>query len=219
MLLSVNMFVSLDGVVQGPGTPEEDRSGGFERGGWLVPFSSAEMDEVVEGWFREAGAFLFGRTSFALLGGYWPNVTDPGSLVASKLNALPKYVISSRLASDDVDWHPTTVLSGDVLDEVRRLKEAPGRELQVHGSWKLVQALHEAGLVDVYRMLLFPVVVGKGKRLFPEGAMPAAFAGVEGASRVLSHGVVSLALTPLRFGTIAAGSFVVESGRSAASHG
>jgi dihydrofolate reductase len=214
VLLSVNIFVSLDGVVQGPGAPDEDRSGGFERGGWLVPFSSAQTDEVVTGWFREASAFLFGRTSFGLLQGYWPNVTDPQSVIASQLNSLPKYVISSTLPAAEADWPPTTVLSGDAVDEVRRLKELPGRELQVHGSWKLVQTLHEAGLVDVYRMLLYPVVVGTGKRLFPEGAMAATFAVAQGASRVLPGGVTCLTLTPRNLGTVSAGSYVVEEGRS-----
>ncbi|MGI8330346.1 dihydrofolate reductase family protein [Actinomadura scrupuli] len=215
MLLSVNIFVSLDGVVQGPGAPDEDRSGGFDRGGWLVPFSSAQTDEVVAGWFREADAFLFGRTSFGMLRGYWPNVTDPESVIASQLNSLPKYVTSSTLSDAEAGWHPTTVLRGDAADEVRRLKELPGRELQVHGSWKLVQTLHEAGLVDVYRMLLYPVVVGTGKRLFPEGAMGATFTVAQDASRVLPGGVVSLTLTPRSLGTVATGSYVVEEGRSA----
>ena len=214
MLLSVNIFVTLDGVVQGPGAPDEDRSGGFDRGGWLVPFSSAQTDDVVSGWFREAGAFLFGRTSFGLLSGYWPSVTDPDSIIAAQLNSLPKYVISSTLSDAEAGWHPTTVLSGDATDEVRRLKELPGRELQVHGSRQLVQALHEAGLVDVYRMLVYPVVVGTGKRLFPEGAMPAAFEVAPEDSRVLPGGVVSLTLTPRTFGTITAGAYVVEEGRA-----
>lgn len=215
MLLSVNVFVSFDGVVQGPGAPDEDRSGGFARGGWLVPFSSAQTDEVVTGWFREAGAFLFGRTTFGLLHGYWPHVTDPGNLIASQLNALPKYVVSSTLTDAEADWNPTTVLRGAAVDEVRRIKELPGRELQVHGSWKLVQALHQAGLVDVYRVLQFPVVVGEGKRLFPEGATSATFDVAPDVSRVLPGGVVALTLTPRSLGTVAAGSYVVEDGRSA----
>lgn len=107
------------------------------------------------------------------------------------------------------------MLRGDAVGEVRRLKELPGRELQVHGSWKLVQALHEAGLVDVYRMLLYPVVVGTGKRLFPEGAMGGTFEVVQDASRVLPGGVVSLTLTPRSLGTVVTGSYVVEEGRSA----
>ncbi|MFI0898420.1 dihydrofolate reductase family protein [Streptomyces sp. NPDC020983] len=216
MLLSVNAFVSLDGVMQAPGAPDEDRSGGFDRGGWLVPLASAPTDEVVEGWFREAGAFLFGRTSFGLLGGYWPKVTEPEDLIAAKLNTLPKYVVSSTLTDEEADWSPTTVLRGDLVDEVRRLKELPGKELQVHGSWKLVQTLHRAGLVDVYRLLQYPVVVGKGKRLFPDGSTPATFTTAEERSRVLPGGVVSLTLTPASLGAISAGTYTVDEGRSAA---
>ncbi len=106
---------------------------------------SAHTNEVVESWFREADAFLFGRASFNLLGGYWPKVTEPDDLIATKLNTLPKYVVSSTLTDEEADWSPTTVLRGELVDEVRRLKELPGRELQVHGSWKLVQTLHQAG--------------------------------------------------------------------------
>lgn len=215
MLLSVNTFVSLDGVMQGPGAPDEDRSGGFDRGGWLVPHASAHTNEVVESWFRVADAFLFGRTSFGLLGGYWPKVTEPDDLIATTLNTLPKYVVSSTLTDEEADWSPTTVLRGDLVDEVRRLKELPGRELQVHGSWKLVQALHRAGLVDVYRLLQFPVVVGTGKRLFPDGSTSATFATVDESSRVLPGGVVSLTLHPTGLGAIAAGAYTVDEGRSA----
>lgn len=214
MLLSVNVFVSLDGVMQGPGAPDEDRSGGFDRGGWLVPHASAHTNEVVESWFRAAGAFLFGRTSFELLGGYWPKVTEPDNLIATKLNTLPKYVVSSTLSDEEADWSPTTVLRGELVDEVRRLKELPGKELQVHGSWKLVQTLHQAGLVDVYRLLQFPVVVGTGKRLFPDGSMPATFAVVDEGSRVLPGGVVSLTLEPASLGAISAGEYAVDEGRS-----
>lgn len=127
MLLSVNVFVSLDGVMQGPGAPDEDRSGGFDRGGWLVPHASAHTNEVVEGWFREADAFLFGRTSYGLLGGYWPKVTAPGNLIAAKLNTLPKYVVSRTLTDGEADWSPTTVLRTGIVDDVRRLKGLPAR--------------------------------------------------------------------------------------------
>ncbi|MFC5926642.1 dihydrofolate reductase family protein [Micromonospora vulcania] len=214
MLLSVNIFVSLDGVMQGPGTPDEDRSGGFDRGGWLVPHASTHTNEVVESWFRQADAFLFGRTSFGLLGGYWPKVTEPDNLIATKLNTLRKYVVSSTLTDDEADWSPTTVLRGDLADEVRRLKELPGEELQVHGSWKLVQTLHQAGLVDVYRLLQYPVIVGTGKRLFLDGSTPAMFAPVDESMRVLPGGVVSLTLKPTSLGTISAGTYTVDEGRS-----
>ncbi|MFB9476640.1 dihydrofolate reductase family protein [Nonomuraea salmonea] len=215
MLLSVNTFISLDGVMQGPGAPDEDRSDGFDRGGWLVPHASAHTNEVVESWFRAAGAFLFGRTSFDLLGGYWPKVTEPDDLIATKLNTLPKYVVSSTLTDQEAGWSPTTVLRGELVDEVRRLKELPGMELQVHGSWKLVQTLHQAGLVDLYRLLQYPVVVGTGKHLFPGGSTPATFTTVDEKSRVLPGGVVSLTLKPASLGAITAGAYTVDEGRSA----
>ncbi|MFF5296442.1 dihydrofolate reductase family protein [Paractinoplanes globisporus] len=213
MLLSVHTFVSLDGVMQGPGNPDEDRSGGFDRGGWLVPHASAHTNEVVQGWFRAAGAFLFGRTSYHMLGGYWSKVTQPDDLIATKLNTLPKYVVSTTLTGEAAAWNPTTVLRGDPIDEVRRLKELPGDELQVHGSWQLVQTLHQAGLVDVYRLLQFPVVVGMGKRLFPEGSIPTTFATAD-SSRVLPGGIVSLTLRPASLGAISAGAYTVDEGRS-----
>ncbi|MGC4768415.1 dihydrofolate reductase family protein [Micromonospora sp. DT44] len=214
MLLSVNVFVSLDGVMQGPGAPDEDRSDGFDRGGWLVPHMSAHTNEVIEGWFRAADAFLFGRTSYGLLGGYWPKVTAPDDLIATKLNTLPKYVVSETLPDEEANWSPTTVLRTDIVDAVRRLKERPGGELQVHGSWQLVQTLHEAGLVDIYRLLQYPVVVGGGKRLFPDGSTPATFAASEDSIRVLPGGVVSLTLTPATLGVLSTGAYTVDQGRS-----
>ena len=216
MLLSVNVFVSLDGIMQSPGAPGEDPSNGFDRGGWLVPHASEHTNRVVEGWFREADAFLFGRTSYGLLGGYWPSVTAPDDLIATKLNTLPKYVVSTTLTDDEADWSPTTVLRGDFVEEVRRLKELPGGELQVHGSWQLVQALHRAELVDRYRLLQYPVVVGTGKRLFSVGSTPVAMEVAEGGARVLPNGVVSLTLTPAVFGMLSTGSYTVERGRSTA---
>jgi dihydrofolate reductase len=216
VLLSVNVFVSLDGIMQAPGAPDEDRSNGFGRGGWLVPYASGHTNEVVEGWFREADAFLFGRTSYGLLGGYWPKVTAPDDVIATKLNTLPKYVVSTTLTDEEADWSPTTVLRGDFVAAVRRLKELPGREVQVHGSWQLVQALHQAELVDRYRLLQYPVVVGTGKRLFSDGATSAALEVAEGDTRVLPNGVVSLALNPSTFGMLSAGSYAVEGGRSTA---
>ncbi|GAB3935902.1 dihydrofolate reductase family protein [Micromonospora vulcania] len=178
---------------------------------------SARLDAHQRGrrsWFRQADAFLFGRTSFGLLGGYWPKVTEPDNLIATKLNTLRKYVVSSTLTDDEADWSPTTVLRGDLADEVRRLKELPGEELQVHGSWKLVQTLHQAGLVDVYRLLQYPVIVGTGKRLFLDGSTPAMFAPVDESMRVLPGGVVSLTLKPTSLGTISAGTYTVDEGRS-----
>jgi dihydrofolate reductase len=214
MELSVHTFVSLDGVMQGPGGPEEDPSNGFERGGWLVPHSDAGQLQPVEGWFRRADALLLGRTTFEMMRTYWSQVTDPDNLVATVLNTWRKYVVSTTLSDADAAWGNTTVLRGDVVEQVRRLKEQPGRELQVHGSWRLARTLHDAGLVDTYRLIQFPVVVGAGKRLFAD-AIPATYRMTE--SEVLSGGAgaVSLTLRQAELGTIGTGAFVVREGREA----
>lgn len=166
MKLTVTTFLSVDGVVQGPGGPEEDRSGGFERGGWLVPYADEDMGRQVVTWFAEADAFLLGRSTYQIFAAHWPRVTDPDDPVASALNTLPKHVVSSTLSA--VQWNNSTLLSGDLAEKVAELKRRPGRELQVHGSPTLVRALLEQDLVDELRLIVFPVVVGAGRRLFPE---------------------------------------------------
>lgn len=195
MQLTVHTFVTLDGVMQGPGAAEEDSSGSFDRGGWLVPYADEGMGDIVEGWFAKADAILLGRTTFELMKGFWPQVTDPDNLVATKLNHLPKFVASDSL--QEPGWGDTTVLSGDVLTQVARLKGRPGSEIQVHGSCALVHALHDARLIDEYRLLRFPVVVGQGKKLFRDDAVPSGFVQVE--SRSTSGGLVYSALTPTPF--------------------
>ena len=209
MRLTVNTFLTIDGVMQGPGGVQEDTSGGFDRGGWLVPFSDPDMGEIVGGWFGQADAILLGRNTFQMMKTYWSQVTDPDNIVSAKLNGQPKYVVSATLA--DPDWGNTTVLSGDIVKEVSQLKDQPGGELQVHGSAMLARSLHEAGLVDDFRLLVFPVYVGKGKRLFSEGAAPSGFTLVD--SRTTSTGAVYSALTPAPFH---AGSVQVVDGKESA---
>jgi dihydrofolate reductase len=193
MKLVLHEFLTLDGVMQGPGHIEEDRSGGFDRGGWIVPFAADEgYGAVVEGWFGRAEAFLLGRTTYEMMYSYWSQVTDPDSGVATALNHLPKHVVSSTL--EDPKWNTATVLTGDLVQAVAGLKARDGGELQVHGSWRLARSLHEAGLFDEYRLLIVPVCVGAGKRLFPDNGPSTGFTVVE--SRSLDSGAVYLALRP-----------------------
>ena len=173
MKLTVHTFVTLDGVMQGPGGPDEDRSGGFDHGGWLMPFADEDFNAIVSGWFSQTEAFLLGRTTYDLFSSFWPNVTDPSDEVATKLNSLPKYVVSTTLT--DPAWGNTSVISGDLVGQVEALKARTGGELQVHGSCGLIQTLQSAGLVDEYRLLVAPVLVGSGKHLFAEGVRPSSF--------------------------------------------
>jgi len=192
MRLTLHTFLTLDGVMQAPGGPEEDPSSGFTHGGWAFPFDDEDFGAAIAGWFDGAGAFLLGRHTYEIFSGYWPKITDPANPVAAKLNALPKYVASATLTS--ADWAGTTVLRGDVLTGVARLKEQPGGELQVHGSGALAHALIDADLIDEYRLLFFPVHLGSGKKLFRDGAKAAALRLL--TSSVTSKGVVIATYEP-----------------------
>ncbi|MBI1377805.1 MAG: dihydrofolate reductase [Frankiales bacterium] len=211
MRITVHAFLTLDGVVQGPGAPDEDPSGGFTAGGWLVPYADDDMGEIVDGWFHGTDALLYGRTTYQIMAAFWPQVTDPDNLVARVLNEGTKYVVTSTLA--DADWGPTTILRS--LDDVRRLREQDGGELQVHGSAGLAASLHAAGLVDEYRLITFPVTVGAGKRLFPVDAPPRGFELL--ATRTTSTGAVYTALRPTAYA--GAGSFGVVDGRETIDRG
>ena len=172
MRLIVMQFLSLDGVSQGPGAPDEDTSDGFTGGGWFVPYLDEHFERIAADWTGRADAFLFGRRTYESFAVAWPKVTDPADTIAAALNGLPKYV-ATRTGADPV-WGPATVLTGDLAARVAELKRAPGRELQVHGSTRLARSLFAAGLVDEVRLAVAPVVVGAGRRLFPDGAAPLA---------------------------------------------
>jgi dihydrofolate reductase len=204
MRLTLHTFLTLDGVMQAPGAPEEDTGGYFEHGGWAFPYDDQDFGETMAGWFAHASAFLLGRKTYEIFSGHWPKVTDPGDPIASRLNALPKYVASATLTS--VDWHNSTLLGGDVATEVAKLKERPGGELQVHGSGALAQTLIEHDLIDEYRLLCFPVHLGRGKKLFTEGVRPAALRLT--GSKVTSTGVIVASYVP--DGPVRTGSFALD---------
>jgi dihydrofolate reductase len=171
--LSLTQFVTLDGVYQAPGGPDEDPGGGFEHGGWSVPYGDEDFGAFMDEVFARPAAFLLGRRTYEIFAGYWPKQTDPADPVASKLNALPKYVASTTLTS--ADWSGTTVLGGDLVKEVAALKERTDGEVQMHGSGRLAQSLMAHDLIDTVHLLVFPVVLGTGMRLFTDGARPTAF--------------------------------------------
>ena len=171
MKLTATTFITLDGVMQGAGGEDEDRSNGFELGGWVVPFADEDFGQIITDIFRRADEILLGRTTYNDMYAYWSQVTDTEDDVAVALNTLPKHVATTR--SDPLTWENSHPLKGDAIASVRELKERPGRELQVHGSHGLVQTLLTAGVIDEFNVWVFPVVLGKGKRLFGEGTVPA----------------------------------------------
>lgn len=204
MKLAVTMFVSMDGIQQGPGGPGEDDSNGFDLGGWLVPYADQDMGETMCEWFTDADAFLLGRKTYEIMAAHWPLITDPNDPVGAALNTLPKYVPSGTVR--ELDWHNSHLIDGDLVAAVTELKAQPGRTLQVHGSGRLVQSLLRAGLVDELRLITFPVVLGKGQRLFETGAIPAAWQLTE----VRATGAGAIVQTYENAGAPAIGTIVVD---------
>ena len=186
MKLTTTTQVSVDGVVQGNGGPDENRSGGFERGGWARPLLDSEAMAFVDQVYQRADAFLLGRRTYELFAGYWGVREDLGNPIVGALNTKPKYVASNTLT--DPKWSDTTVVSGDVAAAViGELKAKPGGELQVHGSGTLVRWLLDNQLVDEITLLVCPVVVGQGTRLFPDNGRDMALDLVE--SRAFPKGI------------------------------
>jgi dihydrofolate reductase len=172
--------------MQGIGSPDEDRSGGFTRGGWATPLFDKETATFVNQVYQRADAFLFGRRTYEIFAGSWGAMADPGdNPIAVALNTRPKYVASTTLT--DLRWADTTVLSSEVAAAVGELRAKPGRELQVHGSGTLIRWLLDNDLVDEINLLTFPVVVGQGTRLFPDTGPDRALELVE--SRATPRGV------------------------------
>jgi dihydrofolate reductase len=161
----VNEFMSLDGVVQAPGGVDEDTSGGFEHGGWhLRYFDDLSQKRVLES-IVEAGGLLLGRRTYEIFAGYWPTAPEEEQVIAEPLNTKPKYVASTTL-SDPLEWQNSMVLRGDVAEAVAALKQEDGADLHVIGSTQLVQTLIDDELVDEFRLMIDPVVLGGGKRIF-----------------------------------------------------
>ena len=186
MKLTTNTNVSVDGVMQGLGGPEEDRSGGFERGGWVTPLFDNETMTFLNQVYQRADAFLFGRRTYEIFAGSWGAVEDPGiNPIAGALNTRPKYVASTTLT--EPRWANTTVLSRDVVAAVGELKAERGGELQVHGSGSLTRWLLDNQLVDELTLLICPMVVGQGTRLFLDTGQDRALELVE--SRATPSGV------------------------------
>jgi dihydrofolate reductase len=195
--LAVQAFVTLDGVMQAPGGPEEDPSGGFTAGGWSVPY----WDDVIEQSMGEAMGrpfdLVLGRKTYEIFAAYWPQAGDEGA----ELNDATKHVASTTLT--ELEWANSQLIEGDVAEGVASLKAADGPELQVHGSANLIQTLLANDLVDEVRVLIYPVVVGPGKRLFGDGTIPRAFELT--ASKVSPSGVILA--TFRRAGEVEVGTF------------
>lgn len=202
--LVVGTFLTLDGVMQAPGGPEEDRDGGFEHGGWSVKYWDEMMGQLIVEQMLQADVLLLGRRTYEIFAAHWPRVTDKDDPVASKLNSVRKYVASRTL--DKAEWNNSSLISSDVPAGVARLKEQASGEIQVPGSSKLIQTLLKHDLVDEFRLWIFPVMVGPGKRLFGDGAIP-------GALRLLDTKVSSTGVVIQRYeraGKLEYGSFEVD---------
>ncbi len=194
--LIVLEHISLDGVIQAPGGPEEDRSGGFAYGGWTAPYSDPVLGTILRRQMNLPFDLLLGRKTYEIWAPYWPHHADvwPG------VNAATKYVASNTMTS--AKWQPSVILSGDVAGKVAKIKKEQGPDLNVWGSGNLMQTLIKHDLVDAFWLMIYPVTLGAGKRLFADGTIPAAFKVTE--SKVGSNGVIMVNYE--RAGAITAGS-------------
>jgi dihydrofolate reductase len=197
--LIVTTFLTLDGVMQAPGGPEEDDSGGFTSGGWSVNYWDDRMGELMGEWMSVPFDLLLGRRTYEIFAGYWPNAPEEAG--AKPLNDATKYVASR--SRPNLAWEPSVLIEGDAAEGIAKLKTEDGPELQVHGSGNLIQTLLRHNLADEYRLWIFPVTVGSGKRLFADGTIPAALKLVD--STISTTGVVIGTYEPA--GELVTGSF------------
>lgn len=198
--LVTSTFLTLDGIMQAPGGPGEDDSGGFQWGGWSVNYWDDMMDQAMGEIMGKPYELLLGRKTYEIFAAYWPNAKDePG---ANELNNARKYVVSRTL--ERVDWNNSTLIRGDAVEEITRLKGLDGPELQVHGSSNLIQTLLKHNLIDEMHLLIYPVVIGAGKRFFGEGAHPSGLKLID--SKTSARGVIITTYEPgseLKTGTFA----------------
>src|SRR5215212_6350084 len=198
--LILNAFLTLDGVMQAPGGPEEDPSAGFEHGGWSVGYWDEQMERAMGELMSKPFDLVLGRRTYEIFAAFWPQSDDPG---AEPLNRATKHVASTTLK--ELEWENSKLIEGGVPERVRALKEQDGPELQVHGSANLIQTLLEHGLIDEFRLWIFPLVLGNGKRLFDGGTVPA---GLElTSSQVSSTGAImatSRSGAEIKYGSFAA---------------
>jgi dihydrofolate reductase len=211
--LIVSEFVTLDGVMQAPGDPNEDRDGGFDQGGWQLSYFDDIFGNVLTEAFEQTGGMLLGRKTYEIFARHWPKqpADDP---FAGTMNGLQKYVVSTTLR-EPLEWENSTLIKDDVAREIAKLKEGDGKDISVIGSGELVQTLVDNDLVDEYRLMIHPLVIGKGKRLFREGLNPKRLRLTD--TKPTTTGVLILTYEPA--GEEAAGREAVAAGSAAGSRG
>jgi dihydrofolate reductase len=202
--LIVLSFITLDGVMQAPGGPEEDPTGGFKHGGWVFPHFDDSLGKVMDGQMGHPFDLLLGRRTYEIFAAHWPYVKTDEDPIAAGINNAKKYVASKTLKT--LGWSNSVLIRGDVPKEVKKLKEQDGPEIQVHGSGNLIQTLLKHDLVDEFWLKIFPITLGTGKCLFAEGTIPAAFKLFE--SEISPNGVIIASY--VRAGEIRTGSFALE---------
>jgi dihydrofolate reductase len=188
----VNEFLTLDGVMQAPGDPDEDRSGGFPHGGWQMPFFDDVAGAEIDAGMGQAGGYLLGRRTYEIMAAYWPTASADDPFTAT-MNAMPKHVASTTLR-EPLEWQNSTLIQGDVAKGVAELKEQDGKDLHVIGSGELARSLMENGLVDEYRLMINPIVLGSGMRLFEAGVPTTTMRLVD--SKTSSTGVLIVTYAP-----------------------